>query len=87
MPEILYAKMNCLCSESSYDLEFLHMMRGKEGTKMTSVPKINWLEHGQLERMVRLEKLPAFKGLTETVESSEVGSGRKFIKCLDAKSA
>jgi hypothetical protein len=53
------------------------MMRGKEGTKMTSVPKINWLEHGQLERMVRLEKLPAFKGLTETVESSEVGQWKE----------
>jgi hypothetical protein len=54
------------------------MLRGKEGTKMTSLPKIDWLDHGQLERMVRLEKLSAFKGLTETVESSEVGSGTTF---------
>jgi len=39
---------------------------------MTSLPKINWLDNGQLERVVRLEKLPAFKGLVTTVESSEV---------------
>ena len=47
-------------------------MRGKEGSKMTSLPKISWLDQGQLERVVRLEKLPAFKGLVPTVESSEV---------------
>jgi len=47
-------------------------MRGKEGSKMTSLPKISWLDQGQLERVVRLEKLPAFKGLVTTVESSEV---------------
>jgi len=47
-------------------------MRGKEGSKMTSLPKISWLDQGQLERVVRLEKLPAFKGLVVTVESSEV---------------
>jgi len=59
-------------SESTYDAEFLHLMRGKEGSKMTSLPKISWLDQGQLERVVRLEKLPAFKGLVVTVESSEV---------------
>ena len=47
-------------------------MRGKEGSKMTSLPRIDWLDEGQLERMVRLEKLPAFKGLVTTVESSQV---------------
>jgi len=60
------------CSESTYDAEFLHLMRGKEGSKMASLPKIDWLDQGQLERMVRLEKLPAFKGLTVTVDSTQV---------------
>jgi dynein heavy chain 1 len=60
-----------MSGESTYDTEFLHMMRGKEGTKPTVLPKISWLDQGQLERMVRLEKLPAFKGLTVSVESSE----------------
>jgi hypothetical protein len=59
-------------SESTYDLEFQHMLRGKEGTKITSLPKISWLDQGQLERMVRLKKLSAFSGLTESVESSDV---------------
>ena len=59
-------------SESTYDAEFLHLMRGKEGGKMTSLPKISWLDQGQVERVVHLEKLPAFKGLVTTVESSEV---------------
>jgi hypothetical protein len=49
------------------------MLRGKEGSKMTSLPKVSWLDQGQLERLVRLEKLPAFKGLSVTVQSSEVG--------------
>jgi len=62
----------CDYSESTYDAEFLHLMRGKEGSKMTSLPKLDWLDQGQLERVVRLEKLPAFKGLVVTVESSEV---------------
>jgi len=39
---------------------------------MTSLPKLDWLDQGQLERVVRLEKLPAFKGLVVSVESSEV---------------
>jgi len=47
-------------------------MRGKEGSQMTALPKIHWLDQGQVERVVRLEKLPAFKGLVATVESSEV---------------
>jgi len=67
LPVLIY-----LCSESTYDAEFLHLMRGKEGSQMTSLPKISWLDQGQLERVVRLEKLPVFKGLVTTVESSEV---------------
>jgi len=66
------------CSESTYDAEFLHLMRGKEGSKMTSLPKIDWLDQGQLERVVRLEKLPAFKGLATTVESSQVCRSLQF---------
>jgi len=46
---------------------------------MTSLPKISWLDQGQLERMVRLEKLPAFKGFTSTVQSSEVGNFQLLV--------
>jgi len=69
----------CGCSESTYDAEFLHLMRGKEGSQLTSLPKISWLDQGQLERVVRLERLPAFKGLAITVESSEVSWFDLFV--------
>ena len=62
-----------LCSERSFDVEFLHFLRSKEIVLTgMSLPKVKGLTTEQCEDMVRLSRTPAFKDLVSKVEEDEV---------------
>lgn len=61
-------------SESTYDMEFQHLMRGMEGHLTENLPKIDWLKPAQLQLVVRLESLAPFKGLLHALQKSEVNT-------------
>ncbi|XP_075048645.1 cytoplasmic dynein 1 heavy chain 1 isoform X2 [Mixophyes fleayi] len=58
--------------EPTYDHEFQHFLRGKEiGLGNSSVPKINGLTEEQVEAMIRLSNLPAFRDVMSKVEADD----------------
>ena len=59
-------------SESTYDAEFEHLMRGMEGLVKETVPKISWLKPAQLQALVRLERLQRFKCLSQNIQNNPV---------------
>ena len=61
-------------SESTYEAEFQHMLRGMEGvmTDRSAVPQVEGLSQQQAERMMKLAKLPAMKNLPQKVTSTAV---------------
>lgn len=61
-----------VCSESTYDVEFQHLMRGVEGLLTENLPKIDWLKPAQLQLVVRLERLASFKGLSRALQENKV---------------
>lgn len=82
---ILLAKIYLKLSpnESTYDQEFQHLMRGMEGLLNENLPKIDWLKPSQLQSLVRLGRLPAFKGVTSSLQdSSEV---RQWLEVVSAE--
>ncbi|XP_013402014.1 cytoplasmic dynein 1 heavy chain 1-like isoform X1 [Lingula anatina] len=59
-----------LPSEPSYEAEFLHFMRGKEGLMTEGLPSVEGLQPDTVQAMVRLAKLPAFRGIMAKVNKN-----------------
>lgn len=62
----------CLCSESIYDLEFNHLMRGMEGLLTEKPPQVEGLTVQQRDSMMHLARLPQFKNITRYVQTNPV---------------
>lgn len=61
--------------EPGYDAEFQHFLRGKEIVlSNTPLPKISGLTVEQVEAMMRLSFLHAFRDLVSKVQADEVSS-------------
>lgn len=62
-----------LLSESTYEAEFQHMLRGIEGLLAEkSSLKVEGLSQHQVDRMLKLAKLPAMKNLPQKMQSNPV---------------
>ena len=60
-------------SESAYETEFQHLLRGREGiVGDMHLPEVKGLKPPQAEAMMRLTKLPAFKALAKGVQNNPV---------------
>ncbi|XP_041430591.1 cytoplasmic dynein 1 heavy chain 1 isoform X2 [Xenopus laevis] len=65
-------KLKGAVGEPVYDLEFQHFLRGKQIViGSVSVPKISGLTEEQVEAMMRLSNLPAFKDIISKVEADD----------------
>ncbi|KAG8561687.1 hypothetical protein GDO81_015440 [Engystomops pustulosus] len=65
-------KLKGTIGEPTYDNEFQHFLRGKEIVLgSSSVPKINGLSEEQVEAMIRLSNLPAFRDVMSKVEADD----------------
>eukprot|EP00079_Xenopus_tropicalis_P018661 XP_004920761.1 PREDICTED: cytoplasmic dynein 1 heavy chain 1-like [Xenopus tropicalis] len=75
-------KLKGTIGEPAYDLEFQHFLRGKQIVLgSTFVPKISGLTEEQVEAMMRLSNLSAFKDVISKVEADE-----QFCIWLDSSS-
>lgn len=71
----------CSFREPTYDQEFQHFLRGREIVLgSSSVPKISGLSEEQVEGMVRLSNLPAFRDVIGKVEADDVS--RLVASCV-----
>ncbi|XP_075700360.1 cytoplasmic dynein 1 heavy chain 1 [Rhinoderma darwinii] len=65
-------KLKGTIGEPTYDHEFQHFLRGKEIVLgSSSVPKMNGLSEEQVEAMIRLSNLPAFRDVMSKVEADD----------------
>ncbi|KAM9294157.1 cytoplasmic dynein 1 heavy chain 1 [Gastrophryne carolinensis] len=65
-------KLKGIVGEPAYDHEFQHFLRGKEIVLgSSSVPKISGLLEEQVEAMVRLANLPAFRDVLAKVQADD----------------
>ena len=67
----------CMCvagSESSYDVEFNHLLRGMEGIVTDSPPSVAGLSPQQAQSMQRLAQLPAFSNVAALVHNNAVSA-------------
>ena len=72
-------------SESSYDLEFNHLLRGMEGIVTERPPSEAGLNPEQAQRMLRLAQLPAFANVAKLVQQNTV-SATPFVLSLPTTS-
>ena len=59
-------------SESAYDVEFDHLLRGMEVIVTDKLASISGLNPQQVQNMVRLAKLPAFRNVDKLVQKNTV---------------
>ncbi|XP_063804701.1 cytoplasmic dynein 1 heavy chain 1 [Pseudophryne corroboree] len=65
-------KLKGTIGEPTYDHEFQHFLRGKEIVLgSASVPKMSGLTEEQVEAMIRLSNLPAFRDVMSKVEADD----------------
>ena len=76
---VLNTIVSCFLSESTYDVEFNHLLRGMEGIITEKLPEMAGLDANQMERMIRLTKLPAFRQLPNKIHGNVVS----FLYFLD----